>query len=62
MGIAKPLPIKILPEHKNAARKRHLATILVARVYISISPCPPIDLAETRGFEPPIRVLAPMLP
>jgi len=22
----------------------------------------PIDLAETRGFEPPIRVLAPMLP
>ncbi|MEY3497798.1 MAG: hypothetical protein RLZZ325_805 [Pseudomonadota bacterium] len=23
---------------------------------------PPIDLAETRGFEPPIRVLAQMLP
>ena len=22
----------------------------------------PINLAETRGFEPPIRVLAPMLP
>ena len=23
---------------------------------------PPIDLAETRGFEPPIHVLAQMLP